>query len=194
MLITGLLLAGLVVPSQAQDRVKEVRQLLEQRDREIKALLGDKTTLSDQQREQLKTVVNEGIDFELMGREALGAHWNALNAAQRKEFVDVFSRIVRDQSLSNLDIYRTRVAYGEITITDGQARAVTTTVYKDVPAEVVYLLRETDGTWRVNDIILDNVSTADGYARSFQSVIRKRGFDSLMASLRKKLDSGESSS
>jgi phospholipid transport system substrate-binding protein len=50
-------------------------------------------------------------------------------------------------------------------------------------------LNRKDGEWRVVDIVLDDVSTAEGYARSFQTVIRKRGFDALMTSLNKKLDS-----
>lgn len=193
-LVAGVLFAGIAIPAHGQDRVKEVRQFLEQRDREIKELLGDKKQLTDKQRDQLKTVVNERIDFELMSQDALGAHWSSLEPAQRKEFVEVFSQIVRNQSLSNLDIYRSRVTYGEITVTDGEARAVTTTTYKDVPAEVVYLLRKKDGDWRVHDIVLDNVSTAEGYARSFQTVIRKKGFASLMTSLRKKLESTGSNS
>jgi phospholipid transport system substrate-binding protein len=32
------------------------------------------------------------------------------------------------------------------------------------------------------------VSTAEGYARSFQTVVQQRGFETLMKSLRKKRD------
>ena len=38
------------------------------------------------------------------------------------------------------------------------------------------------------DIILDEVSTVKGYARSFQSVIRKKGFDDLMERLENRLE------
>jgi phospholipid transport system substrate-binding protein len=85
------------------------------------------------------------------------------------------------------------VAYGEITVSDANARVVTTTTYKDVPTEVIYELRFTGKEWLATDIILDEVSTVRGYARSFQSVIRKKGFDELMAKLRKKLIKVESS-
>ena len=180
--------AGFISEAPAQDKEKEVRQTLEQRDQEIKKLLGTKTTFTSEQREQLKTVINDGINFEAMGRIALGEFWAKLTAAQRKEFVDVFSEIVRNQSLSNLDVYRAKVTYKDVTVKGNAATVLTTTVYKNVPTEVSYVLGFTGGKWRVEDIVLDDVSTAEGYARSFQTVIRKKGFDSLMTSLRKKLE------
>ena len=186
-LLTGLFLICLVIPTFAQDRSLEIRQLLEQRDRDIKNLLGDKETFSDDQKGQLKGVINNGINFFEMGRYALGKYWDDLTEAQRTEFIDVFGEIVRTQSLSDVDVYRSRVSYGPISVEGNLARVITTTVYQDIETEVEYVMGYTGTDWRVNDIILDEVSTAEGYARSFQSVIRKRGFDRLMDRLRDKL-------
>lgn len=192
LLVTLLLLTAggfsTVAVAQPQSESAEVRQLLDQRDREIKKLLGNKEALSDAEREDLKNVVNDGIDFEGMGRYALGAFWSEITPGQREEFVEVFSEIVRAQSLSNLDVYRSNVTYKDVTVDGDSAYVVTSTVYKDVPTNVDYVLTRKDERWRVQDIILDEVSTAEGYARSFQTVIRKRGFDALMTSLHKKLD------
>lgn len=174
--------------AQDPDKAQEIRKLLEQRDREIKSLLGDKKTFTDAQRAKLKDVVNKGIDFEAMGRQALGDYWKETTSKQRKDFVEVFSEIVRAQSLSNLDVYRSKVTYKDVKVEGTLARVLTTTVYKDVPTEVSYVMGLNDGEWMVQDIILDDVSTADGYARSFQTVIRKKSFDALMTSLNKKLE------
>jgi phospholipid transport system substrate-binding protein len=57
----------------------------------------------------------------------------------------------------------------------------------DTEIPVAYEMERREGSWRVTDIVIDEVSTADSYARSFQTVIRKRGFETLMQSLRKKL-------
>lgn len=186
LLLTGGLSTTTV--AQSQSEAAEVRQFLEQRDQEIKSLLGNKKTLTAAEREDVKDVVNAGIDYEGMGRFALGTFWSDLTPNQREEFVQVFSEIVRAQSLSNLDVYRSDVSYQTVTVEGDSAYVVTSTVYKDVPTDVDYVLARTNGQWRVQDIILDDVSTAEGYARSFQTVIRKRGFDALMTSLHKKLD------
>lgn len=188
-----LLLGALAAPAQAQDRrAQEIRTLLEQRDREIKDLLGNKETFTEAQRQQLQELINGVIDFEAMGRAALGPHWGDLTPKQRSEFVDVFSQIVRAQSLSDLDMYRTKVTYDEIDVDGDKAHVVTTVTYKDVPTKVAYDLGYGDRTWHVEDILVEGVSTAGGYARSFQSVVRKRGFDTLMSSLHKKLDKMQS--
>ena len=196
LLLAGLLMTGLfAVPTQAQqNREQEIRTLLEQRDRELKSLLGTQQTFTAAQREELKNLINGVIDFEAMGRAALGPHWDTLTPQQRSEFTEVFSEVVRAQSLSDLDIYRTQVTYDGITVHGDSAHVVTSVTYKDVPTRVEYALGYRGGTWRVDDIILDGVSTTGGYARSFQTVIRKRGFDALMSSLHKKLDQVQSSS
>ena len=188
-----LFVAVLAAPvlSQSPDDARlaqEVRQLLEQRDREIKTLLKGRSTIPAQDREKLKTMINDIIDFRSMSRQALGPHWSELTAAQQNEFVDVFSEIVRTQSLSNLDVYRTNVKYEQIEVTGSKAHVATSVVYKDVPTRVDYVMSFHDGAWHVDDIILDDVSTAEGYARSFQPVVKRRGFDTLMTSLRKKLE------
>lgn len=188
----SLLFVGLFLTSAAfaqADREQEIRTLLEERDQEIKAALGDQDEFTQEQREKLKSVINDGIDFEAMGRAALGRYWSDLTEAQQTEYVDLFTEIVRAQSLSDLGVYRSSVTYDAITVEGDSAHVVTTTTYDEKPTEVVYELHTVPGGgWLVGDIILDEVSTEEGYARSFQSAIRKRGFEGLMTSLRKKRD------
>ena len=186
-LLVILLLNG-VLPAAAQDRVREVRALLEQRDREIKKLLGDQDTFTEAQREQLKAVINDGIDFKAMGKAALGKHWKDLTPPQQQAFVSVFADIIRTHSLADLAVYRAEVIYNDIDVTGDSAYVNTTTRYKDIETSVAYVLGYHDSRWWLQDIILDDVSTTDGYARSFQSVIRKKGFDALMQSLYKRRD------
>ena len=184
-----LLTLGVFAPlAQAQGTEADVCALLVERDREIKTLLGDSETITEAQREELRALVNDGIDFAAMSQLVLGRHWDDLTDAQRADFVEVFGDVVRAQSLANLDAYRAEVTYETITVDGDAARVVTTALYKDTPATVEYVLGFDDGQWWMHDIILDEVSTAEGYARSFRRVILKKGFDSLMTSLRKKRD------
>lgn len=194
-LILALVVFGylLTTGATAQETADDIRVMLEARDVDIKALVGTDDDISDEAREDLRSVINDVIDFRAMGEGALGRHWSKLTAEQQDEFVETFAKIIRNQSLASLSVYRADVAYGEITVSDAKARVVTTTTYKDVPTEVIYELRFTGKEWLATDIILDEVSTVRGYARSFQSVIRKKGFDELMAKLRKKLIKVESS-
>lgn len=167
---------------------ESIINMLKSRDAEIKSLIGDKTEFSQTQKDQLKDLINGAIDFKKMSQDALGKQWDKLTAEQHAEFVKVFSEIVRGRSLSNLEIYRLDVDYKQVEVEGESALVHTTTVYKDQPMKVEYAMGLRDDNWRVDDIILDGVSTTEGYARSFQSYVRKRGFDALMANLHKRLE------
>jgi phospholipid transport system substrate-binding protein len=185
-----LLLAGTGVTSaQAQAPDAEIRTLLEQRDASIKALLGPKgSEVPAAKKAELRSVVNGFLDFGEMAKAALGPHWSELTAEQQTQFVDVFSDIVRSQSLANLDPYRAAVTYTSITVDGNAADVVTSTVIDNVPMVVSYKLVRSANTWVATDIILDDVSTVEGYSRSFRTMIRKRGFDTLMERLEKRRD------
>jgi len=89
----------------AQVDSSSVHQLLKERDREIKELLGpEETEYTQQQREQLKDIINGIIDYRAMAKTALAETYDTLSVDQRNEFVDLFSTIIRDQSLNRLEI------------------------------------------------------------------------------------------
>ena len=191
-----ILLAGLLAlfvlplgptPSWAQQSTQaEIRQMLEQRDREIKSILSGSTDYTAEQRARLKELINGVLDFRAMAETALGPHWDTLATDRRDQFVAVFQDVVRAQSMGDLDVYNSKVTYDQITVQDDSAFVRTMTEYEGTRTPVEYVLNRRDAEWMAEDIIVDEVSTAEGYARSFQTVVRKRGFDALMKSLEKK--------
>lgn len=179
----------------ADDDADAIRAMLEERDAEIKSVLaGDRDNFTSEQREDLMALINGFIDFRAMGREALGPFWSDLSNAQRNEFVDVFQDVVRHQSLSDLEVYNSEVTYNRITVRDDSAFVRTTTRYRGTQTPVDYVLKRESDTWLAEDIVVDGVSTAGGYARSFQNVMRRRGFDSLMNSLKQRQERAQQES
>lgn len=179
-----LLLAVTATTALGQGADAEIRALLEARDANIKSLLGPAgTDVPEAKKNELRDVVNGFLDFGAMGEAALGPHWADLTSEQRTQFVEVFSDIVRGQSLANLDPYRAAVKYEAISVDGSSAEVKTSTVIDNVPMVIAYNLRKEGDTWLATDIIIDDVSTVDGYSRSFRTMIRKRGFDTLMERL-----------
>ncbi len=188
-----LFLSGLIfsVPdnTMGQNESKELKQLFEERDTEIKTLLGPKgTEYSQEQRDRLKDIINGIIDYREMAQIALEGVYDTLSTPTQDEFVDLFSTIIRDQSLNKLDIYRADVTYNEINITDGSAEVNTIAQLDNVRTPVIYKMKQKEDEWVVTDMVIDDVSTAESYQRQFQNIIRKKGFDSLMETLRKRAD------
>lgn len=192
--LTAVLLLGSSMETQAQtqpdsatDESEAIRTMLESRDAEIKSILnGTQSDFSSAQREELMTLINGFIDFRAMGQQALGPFWSDLTEEQRTEFVDVFQDVVRRQSLGDLEVYNSEVTYDRIDVEGDSAFVRTTTRYQGSNTPVDYIMHRKDSTWLATDIVLDGVSTAEGYARSFQNVVRRRGFDTLMNSLKER--------
>lgn len=171
----------------AQNGADEIRAMLDERDEEIKELLGPKgSEYTQEQRDRLKDIINDVIDFRTMSETALGDTYNEVSEEEREEFVSLFSTIIRDNSLNRLDIYRAEVTYNDITVDNGDAEVKTTAQLENVRTSVDYDMELQDGTWQIIDMSIDDVSTAESYNRQFQSIIRQRGFDALLESLRRR--------
>lgn len=167
----------------------QIRSLMQKRDAEIKTLMGPKGTKhTADQTQKLKSIINDMVDFEAMAKTALQDSWNQATPAQRIEFVELFSKIIRDQSLAKPDIYRASVTYEAIDVKGQTATVKTIAVFENVKTPVTYTMVNRNNTWYITDIIIDNVSTAASYQRSFQSTIRKNGFSSLIDALRKRAE------
>lgn len=175
----------------AQQDSAAVRALLEERDREIKDLLGPEgTEYSEEQRQKLKDIINGVIDYRSMASYALQETWDTLSAGERDEFVELFSTIVREHSLNDLDIYRAEVEYRNITVKGDSAEVRTTVRRETARVPVVYRMYYEEENWVVTDISIDEVSTAESYRNQFQRIISRRGYDTLLESLRKRAGDG----
>ena len=173
-------------PSQAAE---DVRELMESRDFQIKQLLGaEGSEYSSNQRDELKDIVNGIIDFTEMAKTALEVTYDTISVEDRTEFVQLFSSIIRDQSLANLDIYRASVSYERIDGTTDSMYIETLAEWDNIRTPVHYIMSKNSGEWRIEDMSIDNVFTAESYNRQFQRIIRSRGFDYLMTTLRKRAE------
>ncbi|MXZ05095.1 MAG: hypothetical protein F4Y90_06310, partial [Rhodothermaceae bacterium] len=85
---------SLWIPSvTAQDAESEVRTLIVQRDRDIKAAIRAMEN-DPSQREVARSLINDRIDFEEMGRLALGRYYEDLSSKERSDFIETFGGIV----------------------------------------------------------------------------------------------------
>ena len=182
--ILSVLLAGSAL---AQDSEEQIRQMLNERDAEIKELLGPEgTSYTQEQRDELKEIINGVIDFRSMAKYALEDTFNEISEDRRERFVDLFATVVRDQSLNRLEIYRADVEYEEIEVNGDSASVRTIAQLKNVRTPVGYQMVNRDGEWIVTDFSIDGVSTAESYNTQFQNIIRQRGFDALFDSLERR--------
>ena len=178
-----------LVLAQSSDAASDVRELMKSRDQKIKQLLDNEgTNSSANQRDELKDIVNGIIDFTEMAKTALEVTYDTISVAERTEFVQLFSSIIRDQSLANLDIYRASVSYERIKGSNDSIYVETLAEWDNIRTPVHYIMSKSTGKWRIEDMSIDDVFTAASYNKQFQRIIRSRGFDYLMTTLRKRAE------
>lgn len=182
-----LLLYPNLVLAQSSDAASDVRELMKSRDHKIKQLLDNEgANNSANQRDELKDIVNGIIDFNEMAKTALEVTYDTISVEERTEFVQLFSSIIRDQSLANLEIYRATVSYERIEGTKDSVYVETLAEWDNIRTPVHYILSRSSGEWKIEDMSIDDIFTAESYNRQFQRIIRSRGFDYLMSTLRKR--------
>ena len=187
--VLALLLMSSPIAAQTSSIQTEVQTLLETRDQQIKQLLGvEGSKYSDQQRSQLKDIVNGIIDFDAMAKTALESTYDTISVETREEFIRLFSSIIRDQSLANLDIYRAVITYETISGSFDSTYVQTIAVWDNIRTPVHYKMKKESGEWKITDMSIDDVFTAESYNRQFQRIIASRGFNYLMDTLRKRAE------
>ena len=171
-------LGVMTVQGFAQSTGLDIKTMLETRDKEIKEVLGaEGTEYTEAQKESLKIMINDVIDFEAMSKTALGDTYSEITEEQRSEFVDLFSTIIKDNSLLKLEIYRATVSYNEVDVDGDNALVETMAELDEVRTPVNYKMERRGDDWVIIDMSIDEVYTAESYNRQFERIIRKKGFD-----------------
>ncbi len=179
----------LSVPARAgngPDPMQQVKATVDQ----VLQILQDPALKSDlsQRRQKLKDSVVGHFNFADMARSALGYHWRDLSDQQRKNFVDLFTRFVQASYLGKIEGYGGQKIDYLRESTDGEYAQVNTQVSQEgkEPIPINYRLKADDGTWKVYDVTVDNISITSNYRNQFNRVISNRGLDALMANMRAK--------
>ncbi len=135
---------------------------------------------------------NEYLDLDFIGRFVLGRYWKTANPKQRIEFVNVYRELNIKTWSKRFDEFKgkTFVFNGTSPSSSENQIFVNSVVPMDqgAPAKVVWRVKETNGQFKVVDIIIENVSLAITARNEYTSYIRKspNGLDGLISDLKKK--------
>jgi phospholipid transport system substrate-binding protein len=186
---TGTLVAGgltLAAADNAQESVKksinEVIRVLD--DPELK-----KPARAEERRKKLEHVIGSRFSYDEMSKRALGKQWAKLNDAQRKEFVELFQRLLSNTYAGKIESYSGEpVQYLGERMQDGYAEVRTKVTSGKAEIPLDYRLLQLGGDWRVYDVVVDGVSLVANYRGQFDKIIRTSSYDSLVDKLRSKSD------
>lgn len=140
--------------------------------------------------QSLASVVEKFVDFEELAKRALGDKaWASLTPAQRKDFTDTMTGLLRaSYAQKAIGQAKAEVKYGKESVQDNEATVATLlTVKKDeIPVDYKLYRTSAKGEWHIYDVVTDEVSLVETYRGQFRKILNDKGFDGLLSTLKSK--------
>lgn len=144
---------------------------------------------------KLDRAFDEILDYQELAVGSLTSEtWATLSDAQKKEFVELLKVLVRKAYTKNI---KETLAYNVkfVGVTEKDSRIVVNSVAihqtdtrKD-PISIGYVVRSAaGGTWKITDIVTDDVSLVANYRSQFKKQIEKGGIAALLEKMKAKAE------
>jgi len=134
---------------------------------------------------------NAILDIPGVAQRTLGKHWQVRTPAEQQEFLalleQLFTKVAYPKSAEFFKGLEITVGKENIT---GQRATVKTTVKhpKEGLVSVDYRLIQANGMWKVQDILLDDVSLTANLQSQFNKIITEHSYAELLRRMRDKLN------
>ena len=138
----------------------------------------------------LDPVIHDVFALPFMGEVSMGSYWKSLSQEQKKLYLDIYTDWTITSYAANFDGYS-----GEAFKTrEGQkSSGKTVTVLSDMvrphedSIDFNYSLRRVQDKWSIVDIRIEGVSQLALTRSQFVSIMKNKGFDGLISTLKEKI-------
>jgi phospholipid transport system substrate-binding protein len=139
---------------------------------------------------KMEDILRRGFDFQTIGRFVVGRYWNTASEQQRNDYLKAFSdfvaksysrRLAEEATINGFNITNLR------DLGDGDALVQTAiTRPGGAPLNYEWRVRDSGGTVKIVDVVVEGVSLLVTQRADFTSVASQSGMDGLIKSLRDK--------
>jgi len=168
--------------------------LLKQNDLELQKEL-KKRNPTAKDIERIKYLSSGLFDFAKMAERSMPKKaWEAASAALKAEFIKEFKRMIENSSVHKFKT--TKFTPSDSTIyeepkyrkNDEEVWVSIHSWSKGKDMLMVYKMDKTGNTWRVWDLVVDDLSTTRNYQDQFKSILETKSFKELIQTIRDKAD------
>lgn len=189
LMVLSCMLFCFISPCFAGAPTDDIRKTTDQ----IIAIVSDPALKGPENKEKrgqlIRKAVDERFNWEAMTRRSLARHWKERTPAEKKEFVELFGKLLERTYLDKVGSYSgEKVLYVGETVDDPYG-TVTAKILTQTQTEILvkYRLRKSDRGWLVYDISIEGVSLVNNYRKQFNSIILRSGYDDLVKKLKEKV-------
>ena len=168
--------------STVQANVDKILEVL--RDPSLKA-----DSAKETKKERLRTIYKSMFDEVELSRRTLARNWNKLNTEERREFVELYQQVLEKAYIDKILSYTNEeIAYErETRLTENQVEVQTVIITSSKKIPISYRVILSGGTWKVYDVIIENVSLVLNYRTQFNTILEKNTPEGLLEILREKV-------
>ena len=172
----------------------DARQTLEKAIGSVLAILRDPAyahpAMRGVLRQRIENEVRGSFDFGEFSSRTVGPAWRKFSPQEKESFEAAFSDLLFNTYLNRIHAYSGEsVEYtGEKVAPDGsRAEIMTLLRMKDgKTTPVAYRMLPKDGSWKVYDVIIENVSLVKNYRTQFQTILNGASPEKLINLVREK--------
>lgn len=143
--------------------------------------------------ERFEKLFNDALDLDFIGQFVLGRYWKIATPEQRKDFIKVYRELNIKTWSARFDEFKGKsfVFVGSTPSTSKNQVFINSTVAMNqgAPAKVVWRVKQTGSSFKIVDIIIENVSLAITARNEYTAFIKNNGgnINALIADLQKKV-------
>ena len=138
---------------------------------------------------KLEAMYKQMFDEVELSMRSLGGNWKKLSPAQQQEFIQLYRQILEKAYIDQILSYTNeKIGYSkENMLSNNKAEVQTKVITSSKEIPIFYRVILKDGTWKVYDVVVENVSLVQNYRSQFNSILAKNTPDQLLEILRKKV-------
>lgn len=144
---------------------------------------------AQERRQRLWEEISFIFNFEEMSKRALGQHWKKRTPQEKKEFVELFTNILKDAYIGKTDTYSgEKIVFLKEKQDDNKYTTVQTKIITTTGTEVLvdYRMLNNDGKWTIYDVIIEGVSLVNNYRSQFNNILLKSSYEELIQKIKAK--------
>jgi len=153
-------------------------------------ILRDKTASKEVKKKNIEDIYGRMFDEVELSKRSMGKGWTALNSSEQKEFVKLFREILKKAYIDKILSYSDeKIDFtGETKLSESQAEVQTRVITSSEQIPINYRMIMKNDTWKVYDVVVENVSLIRNYRSQFRSILSKNTPEQLLEILRKKVE------
>ncbi|MBI5607197.1 MAG: ABC transporter substrate-binding protein [Deltaproteobacteria bacterium] len=184
-LLSTFILFLFTLPSDAGPPLNTIETNVNQ----VLEILREKNIKEEIKKEKLRVIYGQMFDEVELARRTLARNWGKLSPAQQQEFVRLYRQVLEKAYIDKILSYTNEkiVFFKESLLSKNQSEVYTKIVTSSKEIPILYRVILKDNTWKVYDVVVENVSLVQNYRSQFNAILANHTPDQLLEILQKKV-------